>query len=115
MRFHHYGLEVSELEETSAYFIKQFGFKEETRLTFMGEDIVFLILNGFRLELVSTMQGNYSNAHICFEVNNLEDVMLQFTDLRRIEGPYKNTNGWQTVFYEGPHQEIIEFLQITTT
>ena len=30
----------------------------------------------------------------------------------RIEGPFKLKNGWETVFYQGPDNEVIEFLQM---
>ena len=49
---------------------------------------------------------------MCFEVDNLYEVMDQFDSNRKIEGPYKLENGWETVFYEGPNQEVIEFLQV---
>lgn len=112
MRFHHYALEVKNIEESIAFYKKYLGFQEECRMDFLEEEIVFLTLKDFRLELLSSHQKNDRLTHLCFEVNSLQDVMNQFGDCRKIEGPYKLENHWETVFYEGPNQEILEFLQV---
>ncbi|MCC3358925.1 VOC family protein [Bacillus sp. REN16] len=108
MKLHHYGLEVRNLDESVDFYKNQLGFLEEQRFRFMEEDIVFLTLGDFRLELIA---GHTLNAHICFEVNNLDCTMTMLTGLRKIEGPYHLDNGWKTAFYEGPTKEILEFLQ----
>ncbi|ETI69214.1 VOC family protein [Neobacillus vireti] len=112
MRFHHYALEVNNLEKSIAFYQKYLGFLEESRMFFMGEEIVFLILGDFRLELISGHQLSDKTAHICFEVSDLAKVISRFDASLKIEGPYKLENGWETVFYEGPNQEILEFLQV---
>ncbi|WP_010285133.1 VOC family protein [Bacillus timonensis] len=112
MKFHHYGLEVNNLEDSVTFYKNHLGFKEEKRLRFMAEEVVFLTLGSFRLELISS---NRLNTHICFEVINLNMAMTQLMGFQKIEGPYKLDNGWQTVFYEGPNQEIVELLHITNT
>ncbi|MFF2450178.1 VOC family protein [Neobacillus sp. NPDC058068] len=112
MRFHHYAMEVNNLENSIAFYQKYLGFQEESRMFLMGEEIVFLSLGDFRLELISGQQESEKSAHICFEVNDLAKVIKRFEDNRKIDGPYKLENGWETVFYEGPNQEIIEFLQV---
>jgi lactoylglutathione lyase len=80
----------------------------------MEEEIVFLASKDFRLELISNQQEKSSvkTVHLCFEVSDLHEVMNRFDCHRKIEGPYKLQNGWETVFFEGPDQEIIEFLQV---
>ncbi|MFZ7946559.1 MULTISPECIES: VOC family protein [Bacillaceae] len=112
MRFHHYALEVNNLEQSIAFYKRYLGLVEECRFSFMGEEIVFLALGAFRLELISGQQEPSQTTHICFEVNDMGEVMNRFADIRKIEGPYSLENGWQIVFYEGPDQEIIEFLQV---
>lgn len=114
MRFHHYAMEVNNLEESIAFYKKYFALKEENRIFFMEEEIVFLAAKDFRLELISNQheKSYVKTAHLCFEVNDLHEVMNQFDGNRKIEGPYKLQNGWETVFFEGPDQEIIEFLQV---
>ncbi|WP_312473768.1 VOC family protein [Neobacillus sp.] len=112
MRFHHYAIEVNNLEESIAFYKKYLGFQTESRFFFMGEEIVFLASNDFRLELISGQGENDKTTHLCFEVSDLHEVMNRFDDIRKIEGPYKLQNGWETVFFEGPDQEIIEFLQV---
>lgn len=113
MRFHHYALEVTNLEESIAFYKKYLGFLEEYRMNFMEDEIVFLILEDIRLELIPGQNLANQTTHLCFEVNSLHQVMDRFKDYKKIEGPYKLDNGWQTIFYEGPNQEILEFLQIT--
>jgi lactoylglutathione lyase len=110
-RFHHYGLEVINLRESVAFYKTYLGLQEESRIFFTEEEIVFLGAEDFRLELISH-QHEDKKAHLCFEVNDLRVVMDQFDSNRIIEGPYKLENGWETIFYEGPNNEIIEFLQV---
>ncbi|WHY86496.1 VOC family protein [Neobacillus novalis] len=114
MRVHHFGLEVNIMEESVAFYKKHLGFQEECRMFFLGEEIVFLALGDFRLELISGHLGNNKTTHICFEVSDLHEVMKRFDDIRKIEGPYKLENGWETVFFEGPEGEIIEFLELSS-
>lgn len=113
MRFHHYALEVKNIEESVAFYKKYLGFQEECRMYFLEEEIVFLTLKDFRIELLSGHQKIDRLTHLCFEVKHLQDVMNRFGDYRKIDGPYKLENGWETIFYEGPNQEILEFLQVT--
>ncbi|MEH7235912.1 VOC family protein [Bacillus sp. JJ1562] len=110
MKLHHFGLEVSNLEDSVDFYKNHLGFQEEKRFRFMEEEIVFLTHGDCRLELIVS---NTLNAHICFEVSNLDKMMTRLTGLRKVEGPYKLDNGWQTVFYEGPTKVILEFLQTT--
>ena len=53
MRFHHYGLEVNNLEKSIAFYKETLGLQEESRIFFMEEEIVFLAAKDFRLELIS--------------------------------------------------------------
>ncbi|MEH7307014.1 VOC family protein [Neobacillus drentensis] len=109
MWFHHYGIEVTNLEESVAFYKKHLGLEEERRIFFMGEEIVFLAAGDFRLELISSP---CEGTHLCFEVNDLNVAINQFDANRKIEGPYKLDNGWKTIFFEGPNNEVIEFLQV---
>lgn len=114
MHFHHYALEVNNLEESIAFYKKYFDFKNETSMSFNGEKLVFLTSKDFRLELISIREKRSydKTAHICFEVNNLHEMMQRLSGCHKIEGPYTLQNGWQTVFYKGPNEEILEFLQV---
>lgn len=111
MRFHHYGLEVPNLEEAVVFYKKHLGLQEQQRISFMGEEIVFLAADNFWLELIFNPYEE-KNAHICFEVKDLNEVINQFDANQKIEGPYELENGWKTIFYEGPNREVIEFLQV---
>ncbi len=114
MRFHHYGIEVENLEESTTFYQEIFGLEIETRFSFMNEEIVFLTSDDIRLELIETSEHD-KTTHICFEVNDLHEAIKKLNRIRRLEGPYKLENGWETVFYEGPNQEILEFIQIGNT
>ncbi|NRD77565.1 glyoxalase/bleomycin resistance/dioxygenase family protein [Bacillus sp. BRMEA1] len=110
MRFHHYAMEVRNIEESITFFKNHFGLHEECRLILMEEEIVFLVSDHFRLELIATQQEK-NEYHVCFEVSNLKEVINRFSH-RILEGPYKLENGWETVFIKGADREIIEFLQV---
>lgn len=115
MRFHHFAIEVKDLETSIAFYQKFIGLHEEGRLLFQDENIVFLANNDFRLELISGGKRPVSQGvHICFKVDTIHEVIKNFQEdgIIAIEGPYKLENGWETVFYKGPDNEVIEFLQI---
>jgi lactoylglutathione lyase len=115
MHFHHFAIEVKDLETSLAFYQKYLGLHEEDRIEFNKENIVFLANNNFRLELISGGQQNHSQGiHICLEVDNVQEIIRIFNNngISAIEGPYKLNNGWETVFYTGPDNEVIEFLQI---
>lgn len=111
MRLHHMGLEVANLEESIKFFTDLLGLELESRHSFLGEEIVFLASSQFRLELVYHPQ-NTNSTHLCFETADLHQVINTLGENQIAEGPYKLDNGWETVFYEGPNHEMIEFLQM---
>ncbi|MEH7886977.1 VOC family protein [Bacillus sp. JJ1609] len=115
MRIHHFALEVKNLEAATAFYEDMLGFKEHLRTSFQDEDIVFLNLNGFMIELIANYRNSQicENVHLCFEVEDIDDQIRRLAEssLVPIEGPYFLKNGWKTVFYQGTDNEIIEFLQ----
>ncbi|KIY21740.1 MULTISPECIES: VOC family protein [Mesobacillus] len=111
MRLHHYGLEVTNLEESINFYTDLLGLELESRHSFLGEEIALLASGHFRLELVCHSQST-NTTHLCFETSDLQQVIKTLGSNQIAEGPYKLDNGWQTVFYEGPDQELIEFLQV---
>ncbi|NYE05178.1 lactoylglutathione lyase [Bacillus niacini] len=117
MHFHHIAIEVKDLETSAAFYQKYIGLQEESRFLFGGEKIIFLKADNFRMELISTTEqssNNHSSIHLCFEVDSIDDVTQHFNEngIFAIDGPYKLENGWETIFYQGPENEIIEFMQI---
>ncbi len=117
MRMHHFAIEVKDLEASAAFYQKYIGLQEESSFLFGGEKIVFLKDNDFRLELISNTEQSTSkpsSVHLCFEVDSIYAVIKHFNEdgIFAIEGPYKLENGWETIFFQGPNDEVIEFLQI---
>ncbi|MBT2639908.1 MULTISPECIES: VOC family protein [unclassified Bacillus (in: firmicutes)] len=112
MRLHHFGLEVTNLEDSIKFYTDLLGLEMESRHSFLGEDIAFLASGHFRLELVYPPQSTHST-HLCFEVSDLQQVIKTLGSDKIAEGPYKLDTGWETVFYEGPNHEVIEFLQLS--
>ncbi|MCH1626045.1 VOC family protein [Ferdinandcohnia quinoae] len=114
MRLHHIGIEVRNIDEGISFYTTQLNFRVENHFTFMDEEIVFLTSKDFRIELIATQEKSSTvnnHTHTCFEVRNLDEIMKSFNNVPIVEGPYTLENGWKTVFYKGPHGEIIEFLQ----
>ena len=117
MRLHHFAIEVKDWKTSAAFYQKYIGLQEESSFLFSGEKIVFLKEKDFRLELISSSEqptSNPSSVHLCFQVDSINEVIFRFNEngIFSIEGPYKLANGWETVFYQGPDNEVIEFLQI---
>jgi len=115
VRIHHVALEVKNVEAARAFYKDTLGFKEHLRTTFQDEEIIFLNLNGFMIELIANSQNRpiCEIVHLCFEVDDIEDQIRRLAEssLVPIEGPHFLENGWKTVFYQGTANEIIEFLQ----
>lgn len=115
MFFHHYALEVRNVSATKEFYQKILGFAEEDGISYQGKVIDFLLLDGFRMEILENKQACAKNdrTHLCFEVRNLDQKIELMKNLGHLpsEGPYQLENGWKTVFYIGPDEETIEFLQ----
>lgn len=119
MRIHHYAMEVKDLAVSKAFYENVLGFKEHSQAAFLGEKIVFLELAGFKLELIELTVNNKQttidreHVHLCFEVDDLREKIRGFEEMHIAleEGPYHLDNGWETVFYLGPDNEILEFLE----
>jgi lactoylglutathione lyase len=118
MRFHHYGLEVQDLQASTDFYMDLLGLMPIRKLEFMDEKLVFLASEGFQIELISkrskTCLKRSSHVHICIETARLEEMISKFSErgYPPAEGPYLLENGWKIVFYEGPDHEVIEFLEV---
>lgn len=110
MRFHHVGIEVRDVDRSVAFYRSVGGFEVEQRLTLLGEEIAFLRLGEFRLELY---QGEEAGAtHVCYEVEDIEPYLQR---LPLLEGPLLLENGWQTAFFQGENGEVLELLKRADT
>ena len=117
MRFHHFGLEVNDLKSSQNFYETVLGFTESGRIIFGEQEIVFMEQGGFSLELYQKKsEGDIiDRTHFCFEVDNIDEKMKEMLEreLNSYEGPFTLENGWKTVFYLGPDNEVIELLQLT--
>ncbi|MDR0268664.1 VOC family protein [Paenibacillus sp.] len=115
MRIHHVALEVIKLEEAVSFYKNVLGFREEYRLNVSDENIVFLLQGDFRIELIGNEYSKHihDRIHFCFEIECLQEIMkmLEKNGCKLLEGPLSLSNGWDTVFYRGPHGEVLEFLE----
>jgi catechol 2,3-dioxygenase-like lactoylglutathione lyase family enzyme len=115
LKVHHFGIEVSNLEESISFYINILNLEVGSKFQFMDEEIVFLSGNGLLIELIKrnlpTMK--LTSTHLALEIENLEEMISHFKSkgLVPVEGPYQLSNGWKTVFYEGIDGEILEFLE----
>lgn len=119
MKWHHVGIQVWKLEESVHFYKNKFGFEIEHTLLLPGEKIAFLIKDKIRIELVESKDSpaTKSSVHLSWQVEDIEDLMKKLgeKELNPIEGPYSLDNGWTVVFYNGPNNEMIEFIQINVS
>lgn len=114
MRIHHCAIEVRDINRSKAFYEEIMGFTEHLKITFHDEHIIFLELDGFKLELIENKQASATDyIHLCFETGNLKYLVNRLEEYLLIpeEGPYELENGWKNAFYRGPDNEQIEFLQ----
>ncbi|MFS0750107.1 VOC family protein [Oceanobacillus sp. 1P07AA] len=119
MQFHHMAIEVTDLDRSKKFYQLMFDLDVEQYLIFGDEQIVFLKRKEWRLELIqsSSPPSHSPYVHFCFQINNLDETIinLKSNKIEPIEGPYEISNGWKSIFFHGPDQEIIELLQIKNT
>ncbi len=114
LKFHHYSLEVDNLSESIKFYKDVLGFQEAERIEFEEEEIQFLTLGDFKLELIkaAAAYNRTESIHICFETENFYEILARFENykIKPVEGPYTLKNGWKTVFFSGPSNDLIEIL-----
>lgn len=115
MNVHHIGIETKDIEK-SRRFYEQLGFQMKDRMVLMGEELLFLTLGDFTLELIAQeTEKEAGNTHLCLEVTDLKEHAEIVENSTTIEGPYLLENGWNTLFIKGPSGEIVELVQTKNT
>ena len=111
---HHIGIYVTDLEISLQFYETILPIEKKETLNWNGIELVFLRGEGFALELIPDSLSSSRTTHIAFAVESVETkiIELQQSGIAPSEGPYNFENGWQTVFYEGPDGEEIEFIQV---
>lgn len=111
---HHIGLFVSDMKRSSEFYDKILPVQEKESIMWNDTELVFLIGEGFQLELIPNADNHALCSHIAFSVTSVTEKIKELTQAAGIfptDGPYNLPNGWRTVFYEGPDGEEIEFIQ----
>jgi lactoylglutathione lyase len=111
---HHIGVYVTDMERSKTFYETILTVKTREKLRFHDTELLFFKGEGFQLELIPDERSQSRTAHIAFAVSSVKAKIqeLKQVGLNPSEGPYLLSNGWETVFYEGPDGEEIEFIQI---
>ena len=111
---HHIGIYVTDLEKSLQFYETILPVETKETLNWNSLELMFLRGEGFVLELIPATLPDSRTTHIAFAVESVETKImeLQQLEITPTEGPYKLENGWQTVFYEGPDGEEIEFINV---
>ena len=130
MTIHHIGYLVKKLErarlafEALGYCVEQETVKDELRKI----DIVFLVKDGYRVELVSPYDASSvvtgllsrtGNApyHVCYEVDDLDAEVKRLRDMRYVmydaPSPAPACGGASVAFLVHPYLGMVELLQKT--
>ena len=110
---HHIGIYVTDLEKSLQFYETILPVETKETLNWNSLELMFLRGEGFVLELIPAALPDSHTTHFAFSVISVETkiIELQQSGITPSDGPYKLENGWQTVFYEGPDREEIEFIQ----
>jgi lactoylglutathione lyase len=110
---HHVGLYVCDLERSEAFYKQILDITETEKVRWKKSELIFLKGSEFQLELIPGPSMESKGVHFAFHVPSVEEKIkeLKKSGFTPSEGPYQLVNGWQTVFFEGPDGEEIEFLQ----
>lgn len=91
------------------------GFQLENIWSLQEEIIAFVTLDNTRIELIQPVEPPIASlsTHLAFEVNDLNEWMPRMIETGLVvEGPVLLPNGWRHVFFYGPDQELLEFLEV---
>jgi catechol 2,3-dioxygenase-like lactoylglutathione lyase family enzyme len=110
--FHHVGIYVANMEESIQFYKTVLPIQQEEKWLWNDTELVFLKGKGFLIELIPERRTQIQNTHIAFSVKSVADKIqeLKHYGIQPSEGPFHLENGWETVFYEGPDGEEIEFI-----
>ncbi len=113
---HHIGLYVSDMKKSCEFYERILPIQKKESFMWNDTELVFLIGEGFQLELLPNSADHAACSHIAFSVASVTEKIeeLYQEDILLTEGPYDLPNGWRTVFFEGPDGEEIEFIQTRT-
>jgi lactoylglutathione lyase len=114
LRFHHMALETPNLRQSISFYSELFGFKLQRSVRLGEENIAFLTLDGFTLELIEVQEAEPpgSSVHFAVEADDFEawTEKLASAGVPVTEGPLRFENGWKSIFIQGPSGELLELL-----
>ena len=119
----HVALVVADMDRSIAFYTKMFGYQVRARGENAVREMTFLShpnQPGFEIELIRDVKpgseyGTQSVVnHLAFTVENIEEAIryygergLMFTS----EEPKQAIDGGRTIFFHGPDQELLQFVQ----
>ncbi|KGA98802.1 hypothetical protein AJ85_01650 [Alkalihalobacillus alcalophilus ATCC 27647 = CGMCC 1.3604] len=114
---HHIGIEVQHLQNSLQFYQHFFDAKIGEKFLMDDEEIVFLELDSFVIELIHSKQTGKkpqtSTVHFALKVPNLMEEIAALTKkgFTASDGPYHLSNGLKVVYYEGLDHEVIELME----
>ncbi len=116
-RIDHTALHVSDLDRSSDFYEKHFGFKKYAEHTAPGGmRIAYLKLGDTVLELTHRSDGAMKGFHFCLETDNFDHAVseLQRNGVELARAPHPTAprepreKGWRRVVFRGPDGEEVE-------
>ena len=116
-RIDHVALEVANLDVSTAFYEKHFGFETYSRQTVRGGlQINYLRLGGTVLELVGEKREPMQGFHFCLISDSFDDAVrtLEAAGVEYVTRPHPTgaripeEQGWRRVVFRGPDGEQIE-------
>ncbi len=112
---HHVGIYVSDMKRSIEFYELILPVTAKEKVIWNDTELLFLKGKGFQVELIPSPASDNAYTHIAFSVTSVTDKIneLKLAGIIPTEGPYELSNGWKTVFFEGPDGEEIEFICTT--
>ncbi|RXT05808.1 VOC family protein [Ammoniphilus sp. CFH 90114] len=124
IKLEHVALIVKDMDASINYYCQMFGYELRTRGENQVREMAFLFHKnqpGVELELIRDLdptKHNYSEKgivnHLAFTVENMEEAISHYQDKGiqfLTDQPNTAIDGAKTIFFYGPNQELLQFVQ----
>ncbi|WCN37185.1 VOC family protein [Aneurinibacillus uraniidurans] len=119
----HVALVVVDMDRSISFYTEMFGYQVRARGENAVREMAFLLhpnQPGFEIELIRDLASGseYSTQsvvnHLAFTVDNIEEAMAYYGERGIIfttEEPKRAIDGGRTIFFHGPDQELLQFVE----